>query len=44
MEISRIIEEANELAERCNLKLVEIDKTDNAINLKLLIVSNRFSM
>lgn len=42
MEISRIIEEANELADRYNLKLVEIDKTDNIINLKLSIDSELF--
>ena len=36
MKISRIIEEADELADRYNLKLVEIDKTDNIINLKFL--------
>ena len=43
MKISRIIEEANELADRYNLKLVEIDKTDNIINLKFLeeIIPNR---
>ncbi len=29
MKINSIIEEANELADRYNLKLVEIDKTDN---------------
>ena len=42
MKISRIIEEANELADRYNLKLVEIDKTDNIINLKLSIDNELF--
>ena len=42
MKISRIIEEANELANRYDLKLVEIDKTDNIINLKLPIDTELF--
>jgi hypothetical protein len=37
VEINSIIKEANELADRYNLKLVEIDKTDNVINMKLSI-------
>lgn len=37
MKINRIIEESGELARRYDLKLVEIDKTDNIINLKLSI-------
>lgn len=42
MEISRIIEEANELADRYNLTLIEIDKTDNIVNLKLSIDTELF--
>ncbi len=42
MEISRIIEEANELADRYNLALIEIDKTDNVVNLKLSIDTELF--
>lgn len=42
MEISRIIEEANEAADKYNLQLVEIDRTDNIISLKLLIDSELF--
>ncbi|MBI5746299.1 MAG: hypothetical protein HZA13_04790 [Nitrospirae bacterium] len=37
MEISGIIEEAKDVAGKYNLELVEIDRTDNIISLKLLI-------
>lgn len=42
MEINRVIEEANELADKYNLKLVEVDRTDNIVSLKLLIDNELF--
>ncbi len=42
MEISSILEEANEVAGKYNLNLVEIDRTDNIISLKLLIDNELF--
>lgn len=42
MEISRIFEEANKVADRYNLKLIEIDRTENIISLKLLIDNELF--
>lgn len=42
MDINKIIEEARELADEYNLKLLEIDRTDNVINLKLLIDNDLF--
>lgn len=42
MEINRIIEEANEVADRFNLKIIEIDRTDNVISLQLLIDNELF--
>ena len=37
MKINRIIKEASNIADRYNLQLVEIDRTDNIVSLKLLI-------
>ena len=37
MKINEIIREANDVAERYNLQVVEVDRTDNIISLKLLI-------
>ena len=37
MKINEIIREANGIAERYNLQVVEVDRTDNIISLKLLI-------
>lgn len=42
MEINKIVEEASEVADKYNLKLVEIDRTDNIISLKLLIDNELF--
>lgn len=42
MGINRIIEEANEVADKYNLKLIEIDRTDNIINLQLFIDNGLF--
>lgn len=42
MEISRIFEEAKKVADRYNLKLTEIDRTENIISLKLLIDNELF--
>lgn len=42
MEINRIIKEANEVADKYNLQLFEIDRTDNIISLKLLIDNELF--
>lgn len=42
MRINRIIEEANEVADKYNLKLIEIDRTDNIINLQLFIDNGLF--
>lgn len=42
MEINRIIKEANEVADKYNLQVVEIDMTDNIIALKLLIDNGLF--
>lgn len=42
MEISGIIEEAKDVADKYNLELVEIDRTDNIISLKLLIDNDLF--
>lgn len=42
MEINRVVEEAGEVAEKYNLELVEIDRTDNTISLKLLIDNELF--
>jgi hypothetical protein len=40
--INRIIEETTKAANKYNLKLVEIDRTDNIISLKLYIDSELF--
>jgi hypothetical protein len=40
--ISDVVEDANEVADKHNLKLIEIDKTDNIISLKLLIDNELF--
>lgn len=42
MELNKVVEEANEVANKYNLKLVEIDRTDNIISLKLLIDNELF--
>lgn len=42
MEISRILEEANKVADKYNLKLIEMDRTENIISLKLLIDNELF--
>ena len=42
MQVDKIIEEANEIAEKYNLKLLEIDRTDNIISLKLSIDKDLF--
>ncbi len=42
MEINKIVEEANEIALKYNLKLVEIDRTDNVISLKLVVDNELF--
>lgn len=42
MKISGIIEEANDVADKYNLQLVEIDRTDNIISLVLLIDNELF--
>ncbi len=42
MEINKIVEEANAVANKYNLKLIEIDRTDNIISLKLLIDNELF--
>jgi hypothetical protein len=42
VKISDIVKDANEVADKYNLKLIEIDKTDNIISLKLLIDNELF--
>lgn len=42
MEAKKIVEEASEVAAKYNLKLIEIDRTDNIICLKLLIDNEFF--
>lgn len=42
MKISTIITEANDVAERYNLRPIEMDRTDNIISLKLLIDNELF--
>lgn len=42
MTIKTLIEEALEVAGRYNLKLIEIDRSDNNINLKLLADNKLF--
>ncbi len=42
MELNKIVEEANDVADKYNLKLIEIDRTDNIISLKLLIYNDLF--
>jgi len=42
VEINKIVEEASEVADKYNLKLVEIDRTDDIISLKLLIDNDLF--
>ena len=42
MKISTIIKEANDASERYNLQLIEMDRTDNIIHLKLLIDNELF--
>ena len=42
MQVDKIIEEANKIAEKYNLKLLEIDRTDNIISLKLSIDKDLF--
>ncbi len=42
MEINKIIEETDNVAEKYNLRLIEIDRTDNIISLKLLIDNELF--
>jgi len=39
VKLSGIISEANDVAEKYNLQLVEIDSTDNIISLKLLTMT-----
>jgi len=39
VKLSGIISEANDVAEKNNLQLVEIDSTDNIISLKLLTMT-----
>ena len=42
MEINAIIREAKDIADKYNLSLVEIDRTDNVISLKLVIDNDLF--
>lgn len=42
MELNKIIEEANKAADQYSLKILEIDRTDNTINLKLPIDNELF--
>ena len=42
MKVNRIIEEASDVASKYNLQLVEIDRTENIISLKLLIDNELF--
>jgi len=42
MKINEIIREVNDVAERYNLQVVEVDRTDNIISLKLLIDNELF--
>ncbi|MGR3311116.1 MAG: hypothetical protein ACUZ77_10100 [Candidatus Brocadiales bacterium] len=42
MKANRVIEEASDVASKYNLQLVEIDRTDKIISLKLLIDSELF--
>jgi len=42
VEINRVVAEASEVAKKYNLELVEIDRTDNTISLKLLIDDELF--
>jgi len=42
VESNKIVEEANDVADKYNLKLIEIDRTDNIISLKLLIYNDLF--
>ena len=42
MKLSGIISEANDVAKKYNLQLMEIDNTDNIISLKLLIDNDLF--
>ncbi len=42
MKANRVIEEASDVASKYNLQLVEIDRTDNIISLKLLIDNELF--
>ena len=42
MKISKIIKDVGEVADKYNLQLVEIDRTDNVISLKLLIDNDVF--
>lgn len=42
MGINRIVKEANDVADKYNLKLLEIDRTDNIISLKLSIDNDLF--
>lgn len=42
MRLNGIIEEAGDVADRYNLQLVEVDRTDNIISLKLLIDNEVF--
>lgn len=42
MGISRIADEANDVAGKYNLQLIEVDRTDNIISLKLLIDNELF--
>jgi hypothetical protein len=42
VEIDRVVKEANNAADKYGLELVEIDKTDNIISLRLIIDSEVF--
>lgn len=42
MEINRVIEEANDVADKYKLRFVEIDRTNNIISLNLLIDNELF--
>ncbi|MDI6759305.1 MAG: hypothetical protein QMD05_00620 [Candidatus Brocadiaceae bacterium] len=42
MDVNKIIGEANEVASKYHLKLVEVDRTDNIFSLKLLVDNDLF--
>ena len=37
MNINSVIREANDVAEKYNLQVIEVDRTDDIISLKLLV-------